>query len=80
MPSTPNSEVSDTELLRWIVRSFDRLKDMIDIDESKKDEAVQRTAFLRWHDQIIEEAQRRDLLPHVEVTVRTDLGKKIGAI
>ena len=56
MPSTPNAEVSDTELLRWLVRSYDRLKDMIDIDESNKEEANQRTAFIRWHDQVVREA------------------------
>jgi len=56
------------------------LKDMIDIDESNKEEANQRSAFIRWHDQVVREAQRRDLLPDVKVTVRTDLGKTIGAI
>jgi hypothetical protein len=75
----PVAEVSDTELLRFIVRSFDRLKDMIALDNADP-EFMQKRAFITWHDGIISEAQRRKLLPQVEVTKRTDLGKRIGAI
>ncbi len=71
---------SNTELLRWIVRSADRLKAYVPIDESHKEEANQRTAFIRWHDAITAEAQARGLLPKVEITKRTEAGKKHGAI
>ena len=71
---------SDTELLRWIVRSAARLESYIPIDESQKAEATQRMAFVRWHHNIISEAQTRGLLPKVPMTKQTDAGKASGAI
>jgi hypothetical protein len=72
-------QVSDTELLRWIVRSFDRLEEMIPLDQHEKEATNQKVAFLKWHRQIIEEAQRRELLPTVPITAATELGKQHGA-
>lgn len=71
--------VSDDELLRWVVRSFERLKffalNPLSGDSAKDREERQR--WVQWHDRLISECQARSLMPIVPINVRSEL--KAGA-
>ncbi len=72
------SEITDKELMRYVVRSHARLRSLVAPHIVSKD--TQTGAWFRWDKQLMEEATKRGLLPSVPVTKETELGKKSGAI